>query len=154
MRHCLQLVGPPPFDAADQTLARCLQKALGKPETGVRTTAEMAEPAGLSNASSDVAEVCAVVPLAHLRVVCLPDGLSLHHWNVTACAGSPLGRKGMLTAAKVLALTGMELIRRPELVAKAKAEHRQHTGGRPYRPPVPDAVLDAQLPKPPSPIHP
>jgi hypothetical protein len=38
-----------------------------------------------------------------------------------------------------------KVIRNPELAARARAELRQHTGGQPYRPPVPDAALDAQL---------
>jgi aminobenzoyl-glutamate utilization protein B len=147
MRRCLQVVGPPPFDSQDQALAKGLQKTLGKAETGVRATAELKEPADLILGSTDVAEVSAIVPLAHLTVACHPEGTPNHHWNVTACAGSPLGRKGMLTAAKVLALTGLEVIRRPELADRARQELRQQTGGRVYRPPVPDAVLDANLAK-------
>lgn len=51
----------------------------------------------------------------------------------------------MLTAARVLALTGLELIRSPPLLARAKTEFRQHAGGQPYHPLVPVAALDAQL---------
>jgi hypothetical protein len=82
-----------------------------------------------------------------LTVACRPEGAPNHRWNVSACAGSPLGQKGMLTAAKVLALTGLEVIRRPDLAARARAELRKQIGGRPYRPPVPDAALDAHLAK-------
>lgn len=39
--------------------------------------------------------------------------------------------KGMLTAAQVLALTGLELIRSPQLLARAKTAFRQHAGGQP-----------------------
>lgn len=147
-RRCLEVAGPPGFDAADQSLARSLQKALGKPETGVRATVDPREPPDLILGSTDVAEVSAIVPLAHLMVACRPEGLPNHHWNVTACANSPLGQKGMLTAARALGLTGLEVVRRPEVVERAKAELKAHTGGKPYRPPVPDEVLDANLPKP------
>jgi aminobenzoyl-glutamate utilization protein B len=92
-----------------------------------------------------VAEVTAVVPTAHLSVACRPEGMPNRHWNVTSCAGSSLGRKGMLTAAQVLALTGLEDIRSPALVSRATAEPHEHTSGQPYRPPLPDAALDAQL---------
>ena len=86
-----------------------------------------------------------MVPLAHLSVACRPEGLPNHHWNVTACAGSATGRKGMRTAARALALTGLEVVRHPEVAEQAKSELRRHTGGRPYRPPVPNDVLDANL---------
>jgi aminobenzoyl-glutamate utilization protein B len=145
MRRCLQIAGPPAFDAADQALAKRLQKAVGKPETGVRATADAREPADLPLGSTDAAEVAAIVPMAHLMVACRPEGTPNHHWNVTSAAGSPLGRKGMLAAARVLALTGLEVVRHPDLAARAKAELRAHTSSQPYRPPVPDAALDAQL---------
>jgi hypothetical protein len=45
----------------------------------------------------------------------------------------------------VLALTGLELIRSPQLLARAKTEFRQYAGGQAYRPPAPDADLDARL---------
>jgi aminobenzoyl-glutamate utilization protein B len=145
MRRALEVAGPPGFDTADQALAKSLQTALGKPETGVRNGVDPREPPDLLLGSTDVAEVCAVVPLAHLSVACRPEGLPNHHWNVTACAGSAIGRKGALTAARALALTGLEVARRPEVSKQAKAELRRRTAGRPYRPPVPDDVLDANL---------
>jgi aminobenzoyl-glutamate utilization protein B len=145
MRRAVQTAGPPAFDAADQTLAKALQKALSMPETGMRATADPREPGDLILGSTDAAEVAVIVPMAHLSVACRPEGTPNHHWNVTACAGSPLGRKGMLSAAKILALTGLEVVRHPEAIARGKAELRAHTGGKPYQPPVPDAALDAQL---------
>ncbi len=57
-------------------------------------------------ASSDIGEVSAVVPLVELGVATRPLGTVAHHWAQTACAAHPIGYKGMMVAAKVLAAAG------------------------------------------------
>jgi aminobenzoyl-glutamate utilization protein B len=41
-------------------------------------------------------------------------------------------------AAKVLALTGVDLLLKPELLAEARAFFLENTGGKPYVSPVPE----------------
>jgi aminobenzoyl-glutamate utilization protein B len=55
---------------------------------------------------------------------------------VTSCAGSPLGQKGMLVAAKVLASSMTDLLRNAGTVAAAKAEYDKATAGKPYVSPL------------------
>ena len=47
-----------------------------------------------------------------------------HSWSFTACSGSPIGQRGSLTAAKVLAVTGVELLEHPEILGAAQEEFR------------------------------
>ena len=62
-----------------------------------------------------------------------------HTWQMTAQAGSVLGHKGLLTAAKALALSTIRTMESPEVMEAAKAEFVAKTGGV-YHWPLPDDV--------------
>ena len=51
-----------------------------------------------------------------------------------------IGHKGMLHAAKAMAITGADLIQDPELLQKARDEFAESTKGRPYQCPIPPHV--------------
>ena len=55
-------------------------------------------------------------------------GTSAHSWQAVAAGGTGIGTKGMMVAAKTLALSAMELIRHPELNDKAKTELLERRG--------------------------
>lgn len=134
-RH-LERVGAPKWDAADQAFARTIQKEVGIPETGLSTEVlPWAKGRGVS-ASSDVGEVSAAYPLIELGVQTAPSGAPWHHWDVASCAASPVGIKGMLVAAKVLASSMTDLLKEPATIAAAKAELGKATGGKVYVSPL------------------
>ena len=96
--------------------------------------------------STDVGDVSYVVPTAQVWTVTAPLGMPGHSWQNVVSVGSGIGRKGMLFAAQVLAAATCELMRQPELVARAAEEFRAATAGRPYVSPVCDLdgpVFDA-----------
>jgi len=132
----LDRVGPPRFDASDVALAKAIQKEIGIPETGLVDKVLPYGPGHGGEASSDIGEVSAALPLAELSVVTGPADSPWHHWAVTSCSASPIGRKGMLVAAKVLAATTVDLLNDPKTVDAAKAEFVKSTGGRPYVSPL------------------
>ncbi|MGA7992880.1 MAG: amidohydrolase [Thermoanaerobaculia bacterium] len=142
-RH-LERVGAPRWDAADEALAKAIQREIGIPEKGLsREVQPWAVGRGVS-ASSDIGEVSAAYPLAELAVETGPVGAPWHHWDVTSCSASPIGVKGMLVAAKVLASSTTDLLRNPAAVAAAKTEFLRTTGGKPYVTPLAkDAVPKA-----------
>jgi aminobenzoyl-glutamate utilization protein B len=80
--------------------------------------------------------VSAAVPLAELGVAARPLGTASHQWSQTSCAAHPLGHKGMLLAAKVLAASTVDLLRKPEIASAAKEELAKATKGKPYRSPL------------------
>lgn len=136
----LERVGPPAWDAADLALARAIQKEVGIPETGLEDKVLPYAPGTGGEASSDIGEVSAALPLAELSVATGPAGSPWHHWAVTSCSANPIGRKGMLVAAKVLAATMIDLLKDPKTVDAAKAEFVKATDGKPYVSPLaPDA---------------
>ena len=67
-------------------------------------------------------------------------GAPAHSWQFASCAGSTIGEKGMIYAAKVMALYGLKLIEKPELIAQAKEEFDRQMEGRSYKCPIPDGM--------------
>jgi len=129
-------IGPPIYDAQDLAFAKALQKELGVEQSGM---AQKVQPYAVKNggtASSDIGEVSAIVPLSELNVATRPLGTVAHHWAQTTCAAHPLGYKGMMVAAKVLAASGVDLLGEPAAVAAAKADFQKNTGGKPYQSPL------------------
>jgi aminobenzoyl-glutamate utilization protein B len=88
--------------------------------------------------STDVAEVSWIAPTVQLTTACFALGVPGHSWGITATGGMSIGHKGMLHAAKAMAITGARLHANPEILAKAREEHRKTTGGKPYRAPLGD----------------
>lgn len=72
--------------------------------------------------STDVSDVSHLVPTGYFKAVCMPFGTPLHSWQATACAGTGLGQRGMLFAARVMARTGWRLAADKELLKKAQQE--------------------------------
>jgi aminobenzoyl-glutamate utilization protein B len=55
-----------------------------------------------------------------------------HSWQSTACSGMSIGHKGMLVAAKTLALSAIELFTSPESLTKAKTDFATRKSGKDY----------------------
>jgi aminobenzoyl-glutamate utilization protein B len=96
---------------------------------------------GMIGGSTDVGDVSQIVPTGQLTTTCKPLGVAQHSWQNTASCGSSIGLKGMLLAAKALALTALELFSKPEILKSAADEHRRIAGSRNnYRSPLPDGT--------------
>mgnify|MGYP000208991385 CR=1 FL=1 len=81
-----------------------------------------------SGGSTDVGDVSWVVPTAGLSTATWVPGTSAHSWQAVAAGGMSIGHKGMINAAKTLALSAIEIIQNPELATKAKAELLKRRG--------------------------
>jgi len=64
--------------------------------------------------------------------VAVAPGDGWHNWRVTTCVGSSIGMRGMVHAAKLLAISNIEMIQNPELVESAKAELASRIKGQEY----------------------
>lgn len=80
------------------------------------------------SASSDVADVSWVAPTAGIVTATFVPGSSGHSWQNVAAAGSSIGVKGMMVAAKTIALTAYDLFKSPESLKAAKAELDKRQG--------------------------
>jgi aminobenzoyl-glutamate utilization protein B len=140
----LERIGPPPFDDADRALARRLQEPL-RADFGVKEADPLDEkieplpdqPYPPDAGSTEVGDVSWHVPTSGLGVACFAEGSPGHSWQNVAAIGSPLGHKGMLVAAKVLALSVADLLENPQLVRAARADWQKRMKGRKYTTRVP-----------------
>jgi metal-dependent amidase/aminoacylase/carboxypeptidase family protein len=72
--------------------------------------------------SSDVGNVSQVIPTIQPYVQIAPAGTPIHSRAFEAAAVTPLARDGMLKAAKVMAMTTLDLLAEPGLLARAQGE--------------------------------
>lgn len=91
----------------------------------------------LMSGSTDVADVSWMVPTANFSAATYVPGTPGHSWQATACTGGSIGRKGMVLAAKVLALSAVDLLTKPELVKAARADFDGRRGVHLYKSRVP-----------------
>lgn len=78
--------------------------------------------------STDVGDVSYTVPTAGLRAATWVPGTPSHSWQAVAAGGTSIGIKGMMKAAKVLTLTGMQLLENPKLIEKIQKEFNEIRG--------------------------
>ena len=90
--------------------------------------------------STDVADVSWKVPLGEFGTACEILGSPGHSWQNTATSGMSIGHKGMLTAAKILAVSTLEFMQNPNLVENARKEHNIAHKDKPYKTPLPDGL--------------
>ena len=76
------------------------------------------------SASSDSGDVSYIMPMNLFTTACWPFGIAPHTWQATAAAGSNLGAKGALYAAKILAATGYELLTNPAKTEEIIQEYK------------------------------
>ncbi len=87
--------------------------------------------------STDVGDVSWVTPTANLVTATCVLGMPGHSWQEAATSGMSIGHKGMILAAKTLALTGIDLLTKSEELNKVREEFEAKTKGFTYRSPVP-----------------
>ena len=90
--------------------------------------------------STDVGDVSWVVPVGQANVNCFAAGTALHSWQAVAQGKSSIAHKGMLTAAKVLASTGVQLLTQPGLLEQVKQDWITELDGDVYPNPLPKGL--------------
>jgi len=129
-RH-LRTVGGLEYTEAERAFARQIQDTFeGGPSLPLGSESEIEEfRVGREGAgSTDVGDVSWVVPTAGLRIATWVPGTSAHSWQAVAAGGMSIGTKGMMVAAKTLALTAIDLFQSPDVIAAAWDELRQRRG--------------------------
>lgn len=90
--------------------------------------------------STDVGDVSWIMPTAQLCVACQAFGTPGHSWQVVAQGTTTFAHKAMLTAARVLAATAVDVLEDPSIVAAARREQQETMDGALYVCPVPFGV--------------
>jgi aminobenzoyl-glutamate utilization protein B len=137
----LSEVGGVHYDTTERSFAEAIRQSLPDDSPPLESATEV-QPYDFVRSgmgSTDVADVSWMVPTAGLRAATWVPGTAAHSWQAIAAGGSSIGAKGMLVAAKVLALTAVELFTNPDLIEAATAEHLERVGPDfEYRPLVGD----------------
>lgn len=89
--------------------------------------------------STDVGDVGYATPTVMANVVTACLGCVGHSWQWTAFSNSPVGMKGMMRAAELMALSCVRTMEDPELIEAAKEELKKKNGGK-YTCPLPEYV--------------
>ncbi|MFJ2620415.1 amidohydrolase [Glutamicibacter sp. NPDC087344] len=158
-----ELVGPVPFDEADQATA---QEFLAQyPESEVAAVRQRygidrfdskalhdsipalnpSMPRHQETGSTDVGDVSWVTPTVQIFSASMAIATQAHSWQWVAQGKLPAAHKGMAHAAKVMASMVVDLFTNEELLETAIAEHRKATALTPFISPIPDGVVAPPL---------
>ena len=125
----LQTIGGYSYTEEERAFAEKISESLGQTldttyVEGVMPYSENAKSGG----STDVGDVSFAVPTAGLRAATWVSGTPAHSWQAVAAGGTSIGEKGMIVAAKTIALTGMQLIDSPKVIKAAQENFIQKRG--------------------------
>ncbi|MGW0297157.1 peptidase dimerization domain-containing protein [Streptomyces anthocyanicus] len=139
----MRQIGAPKFTDADHSLAKAVQKSLGKPEVGMPTDlTPLAPPAAAYSGglATDTADISWQTPTAVLLSAAYPPGLPNHNWGVTATAATNIGHQALLSAARYLAAAAVDLIEQPDRLDAMKQEFKGRTEGIEWTSMIPDGT--------------
>jgi aminobenzoyl-glutamate utilization protein B len=126
MHANIEKVGLPQWSEADQTLAKSLQHELKVPEVGMATKLQplrgrevIPDEEKRGGGSDDIGDISWNVPTVTLRY---PSNMAAgpgHNWANAISMATPIAHKGIQAGAKVVALTVIDFLMKPELVTQA-----------------------------------
>ncbi len=88
--------------------------------------------------ATDVADLSWVTPVSLLSTTCFTTGSTGHSWGNVATSIHPIGHKGMIHAAKIMAVAAVDLYTVPEHLDKIQKEFEKKTDPSGYKCPLPD----------------
>lgn len=131
VQRCLKAFAPIRLDRNDIREVRRLG-AKKKPAVDI---SKISDKPG--RGSSDEDNVSWLAPLGRVNTACWAPGLTGHHRETTRAARTGFAHKGMVYAAKSLALAALGFMRDAKLRARVRQEFRKRTKGFKYDPLIP-----------------
>jgi aminobenzoyl-glutamate utilization protein B len=121
------------YTADDEKFALRIQQTLDKPEP-LDVIEQVFDQSGtVGMGSTDVGDVSWVVPTTGFTTACFVPGTPGHSWQAVACGTSPIARRGMNLATRVLAATASDLYTNPAVLTAAKQELQTRLGRQKYQ---------------------
>lgn len=125
----LKSLGGIDYDADELAFATDIAKTLPGELPPVASAAEVQPFEFRQNmGSTDVGDVSWTVPTVGFGTATWVPGTPAHSWQAVAAGGMSIGSKGMLLAARLLAVTAVDLFEEPELRAAARDEFEGRRG--------------------------
>jgi aminobenzoyl-glutamate utilization protein B len=131
MQRNLEKVGGIIYSEEEKAFAEAIRKTVSSSSLPPVESAAEVKPYqlnGLTSASTDVGDVSWVVPTTGLSTATWVPGIPAHSWQAVACDGMSIGFKGMMVAAKTMALSAVDIFLKPELVPEAQSELEKARG--------------------------
>src|SRR6266568_2704112 len=116
-------VGMPKWTDDEQTFAKAVQRLTDGKEDGLNTAVKKLEPPPArpeSGSSDDIGDVSWVVTTVTFRYPANIPNLPGHNWSNAIAMATPIAHKGIVAGSKVMAMTMIDLLMRPELIEAAK----------------------------------
>ena len=125
MYENIKRVGMPKWDSTDQKFARAVQIELGQSDSGLKVVPQklltpqeaLAQATGMG--SDDIGDVSWNVPSVTLQYPSNIPGTPGHNWADGIAMATPLAHKGAVVGAKVQALSLLDILLTPKVVADA-----------------------------------
>ena len=136
MQLNLERIGGVTLTESEIEFGKKLQSGFGYPPPAIETAAivnPLKKESVSGGGSTDVGDVSYTVPTVGMRTATWIPGTPAHSWQAVACGGTEIGIKGMMVAAKTMALTAIDLFTTPALIEKAKQEFNQEKGNYEYK---------------------
>ncbi|MDO6433836.1 amidohydrolase [Flavitalea sp. BT771] len=136
MQQNLLLVGGVTYSPEEQAFAKKIQSSFTYKVAGIEeaaTVKPLKEVNDAGGGSTDVGDVSYAVPTVGMSSATWVTGTPAHSWQATACGGTDIGAKGMMVAAKTMALTAIDLFTTPALIQRAKEEFKVGKGDYQYK---------------------
>ncbi|MEW6304744.1 MAG: amidohydrolase [Verrucomicrobiota bacterium] len=139
MNENIQKVGLPEWSEDDQKLAKAVQRAVKGPMTGLAVQVKGLQgpttEANRSGGSDDIGDVSWNMPTVVFNYPANIPNLPGHNWANAIAMATPIAHKGTTAGAKVMAMTMIDLLTNPKLVAEAwEYFHKVQTKDTKYRP--------------------
>lgn len=129
----IELVGMPAWTPEEQALARSIQKSAGVKEVGLEMKLESLHPAVQSTSSNDSGDITWTVTHGRITFPANIPGVPFHHWAAAIAEATSIAHKGTVAGAKVMAGSIIDLLTKPDLLAKAKETFKAEVAGSTYR---------------------
>lgn len=135
MQLDLQKVGGVTYTAEEIEFGKKLQSTFTYKVPAINSAANIIPLKNIDagGGSTDVGDVSYAVPTVGLEAATWIPGTPAHSWQAVACGGTEIGTKGMMVAAKTMALMAIDLFSDPALINKAKQEFIQSKGDYQYK---------------------
>jgi aminobenzoyl-glutamate utilization protein B len=125
----LQQLGGIHYTPEEMAFAREIRQTLGRVDLPLGSEKTIQPYQQQHRASStDVGDVSWTAPTGGFRVATWVPGTVSHSWQAVAAGGMSIGLKGMILAAKVLAVTSVDLFTDPSIAQEAKREWQEKRG--------------------------
>jgi aminobenzoyl-glutamate utilization protein B len=128
MHRHLEAVGGVEYDEAELAFAETVQQSFENPPDLDQAWLIQPNEFRQTYASADTGDITWLVPSANLSTATWVPGTTAHSWQAIAAGGTSIGAKGMIVAAKTLALTAIDLFRNQGVIAKARSEFDERRG--------------------------